>query len=100
VTGNRIGNSQDSATQSCEIVESSNSSANLIYGNDLSGKAVGALGAGGEDAVVRGNVGDNDEWARSPYKLLRQNLRQFVTTQVDAPESSQNRWFFGTLKKR
>ena len=57
VTGNRIGNSHGNDSQSYGIVESTNSGANLIYGNDLSGNAMGAHKLLGTGTIVRDNLG-------------------------------------------
>ena len=61
VTGNRIGNTQGNDTQSYGIVESANSGANLIYGNDLSGNAMGACELLGTGTIARDNLGVDEE---------------------------------------
>ena len=57
VTGNRIGNSHGSDTQSIGIVESADSGSNLIYGNDLSGNSIGACELARADTIARDNLG-------------------------------------------
>ena len=61
VTGNRIGNAGGNDTQSYGIFESANSGSNLIYGNDLSGNAMGAYKLLGTGTIARDNLGVEQE---------------------------------------